>query len=81
MIVVIVKPIPQDTEWNRSFNVLVPLNIQGKTGELMREAQSPNMQHGSIGAEIKIEDQVHSLPVWAFERVKIIRTTNLSFQI
>lgn len=81
MIQVTVKHIPQDTEWNRSFNVLVPLDIQGKTGELLKEAQPPNMQHGSIGAQVKIEGKHYCLPVWSFIKTAIVRQLNPNYSI
>jgi hypothetical protein len=71
MVKIIIKNIPQDTEWNKSFNVLVPLDIQGKEGELIEEEKHPTMTRGSIGAQISVEGKHYSIPGWAYEVKKI----------
>jgi len=62
---VTVKHIPQETEWQRSFNVLVPLTIQGREATLISLATPPSRYRGSMGHQISIDGQGYSVPSWA----------------
>jgi len=62
---IIVNHIPQDTEWNRSFNVLVPLEIQGKKGVLIQRGTNPTIWKGSMGHQISIDGKGYCVPSWA----------------
>jgi len=59
-----VKPIPQDTEQHRSFNVLVPLNIQGKFCRIVKEGGRTD-RGGTIGHQICVEGRGYNVPTWA----------------
>ena len=62
---VTVKHIPQDTDWNRSFNVLVPLAIQGRAAKLISKATPPTQRSGSMGHQIEIDGKGYYVPSWA----------------
>lgn len=63
---IVVKNIPQDSEWHMSFNVLVSLDIQGKEGFLIKKGKPPTWTRGSMSAEIKVGDKYYGVPDWAY---------------
>lgn len=60
-----IKHVPQDTEWTRSFNVLVPLDIQGKEGVLVQRGTNPTIYRGSVGHTVLIDNKPYCLPCWS----------------
>jgi hypothetical protein len=62
---ILIKSIPQDSDWNKSFNVLVPLEIQGKGGILIKSAESPTCRKGSQSAIVWIDNKNYFIPSWA----------------
>jgi hypothetical protein len=61
----------QSDWWQKSFNVLVPLEIQGKNGILVALGQSPNQRHGSICPRILVRGKEYSVPVWAIKQCPV----------
>lgn len=62
-----VKNIPQDTEQHQSFNVLVPLHIQGKECTVIEFGKPPTMTRGSTSNIILVEGKQYAVPLWAIE--------------
>jgi hypothetical protein len=63
--------IPQDDDWyKKSFNTLVPLNIQGCTCEIVRLGEPPTMKKGSTGTIIMVNGIVYTVPIWAVKADK-----------
>ncbi len=62
---IFVNTIPQDTEYHKSFNVLVPIEIQGKEGILLAPSQRSNERRGSISARIRVDEKNYFVPSWA----------------
>lgn len=73
--------IPQDSEYRKSFNVLVPLAIQGKECKIIEKPKSPNTQRASVGWEVEIEGRGYTLPSWAVELTKRVYPYNPSYSI
>jgi len=65
---IFVKNIPQDTDFHKSFNVLVPLDIQGKECQLI--SKGGIAQNGrSMSHQIKVNNNFYSVPTWAIFEV------------
>jgi hypothetical protein len=64
-----IKQIPQDTEYHRSFNVFVPLAIQGKPCCVV--SIGGIAKDGSIiSHKVSVEGKNYFIPAWALgERV------------
>lgn len=60
-----VKNIPQEKEFWRSFNVLVPLEIQGKQCELVSRGGTCKRTGRSISHGIRVGGNYYSVPVWS----------------
>ena len=62
-----VKSNPQDTEWHQSFNVLVPLCIQGKECAVIEFGNPSTRTSGSTSTIIRVEGKQYAVPSWAIE--------------
>ena len=70
-----VVTIPQDNWYKKSFNLVVPLSIQGKPCEIIEESKSPNTYRGSMNMQISVEGKSYSVPRWAVcNRQKVVKT-------
>lgn len=61
---IFVKHIPQDTDFHRSFNVLVPLHIQGQPCQLI-ERGGIGKSGRTINHQIWIDGKAYGVPTWA----------------
>jgi hypothetical protein len=61
--------IPQEDEYKASFNVLVPLSIQGKPCKVLTPAQSPTAYRGSINPTVEVEGKRYQVPTWAIKSI------------
>lgn len=75
---VIVITLDQSNEHQKSFNCLVPLEIQGKTADLLEPAQPATTRHGSIGATIKVDDKCYIVPSWAIKKLEPVPVTQFT---
>jgi len=64
--------IPQKTDWDRSFNVLVPLEIQGKECEVLKFGSPPEKYRGSTSTIIRIDGKIFGVPAWAVKKKQIM---------
>lgn len=58
--------IPQDNEYHRSFNVLVPLEIQGKPCRVV-SIGGISRSGRTIAHQVCVEGKGYSIPSWALK--------------
>ncbi len=64
---IVIKILNQDNWWEKSLNVLVPLEIQGKEGFLIEKELPPNTQRGSVSARVEVNGKIYGIPGFAYK--------------
>ena len=62
--------INQEDHYQASFNVLVPLDIQGKECTVLSEGQPATLNRGTTSTYILVDGKRYGVPRWAVEEVK-----------
>jgi hypothetical protein len=57
--------IPQDNWYEKSFNVLVPLSIQGQPCRVLKAAERATFKQGTQSAVVLVNGKVYGVPGWA----------------